>query len=180
MNLFDIFSSFLYNQGMNNLKILRKQAKLSQGELENYLDFPHTLIQFLEREERPFRQEHIEKLCYFFDVSVDYLLGKKERGIHVYLNDDCLHDAEFTTTEVLDDSEQSVEISIVDCGVQKMNIGGKQITLPSKRIKRIVRSKQGGRIIMLSDDEKAQLYRKIESMSKEDSEKVLKFIKEFL
>ena len=165
---------------MNNLKILRKQAKLSQGELENYLGFPHTLIQFLEREERPFRQEHIEKLCYFFDVSVDYLLGKKERGVHVYLTDDCLNDAELTTSEVLDESEHSIEINIIDCGVQMIAVGGKQIALPSKRIKRIIRSKNGGRIIMLSDDAKAQLYKKIASMSDEDSKRLLKFIKDFL
>ena len=165
---------------MNNLKFLRKQAKLSQIELEDYLGFPHTLVQYLEREERPFRQEHIEKLSYFFDVSIDYLLGKKERGIHVYLNDDCLTDTEYTNAEVLDRIGVKVETIIIDCEPQNITVGGKEISLPTKRVKRIVRSTLGARIVVLDEDAKAQLSRKIASMSEEDSERLLNFIKNFL
>ena len=65
---------------MNNLKKLRNEVYLHQKELGEYVNIPHSTISYLEKEERPFREIHIEKLTSFFNVTSDFLLGKTDYG----------------------------------------------------------------------------------------------------
>ena len=69
---------------VNNLRYLRKLTGLSMRELSTYTGIAFSTINFLEKEERPFRQVHIDRLTNFFDVTVDFLLGRSEVGIYVY------------------------------------------------------------------------------------------------
>lgn len=69
---------------VNNLKYLRKLSGLSMRELASYTGVMTSTINYLEKEQRPFRQVHIDRLTSFFDVTVDFLLGRSDVGIYVY------------------------------------------------------------------------------------------------
>lgn len=72
---------------MNKIKRLRKDAGITSIELSNYTGIDRGIISLLENGKRPLRQEHIDILCDFFNVSTDYLLGKDEYGIRIYDTD---------------------------------------------------------------------------------------------
>lgn len=69
---------------MNNLRYLRNLAGISTRELSERTGIVNSTITFLEKETRPFRQAHIDRLVSFFDVTVDFLLGRSDVGIYVY------------------------------------------------------------------------------------------------
>lgn len=58
------------------LKILREELKLSQLDLANKLNMSQQAISAYEKETREPDIETINKLADFFEVSIDYLLGK--------------------------------------------------------------------------------------------------------
>lgn len=60
---------------MNNLKLLRKQKKLTQQELAEVVNIPKRTIQRLENSESQISIGKAEKLAEYFGVSVGYLLG---------------------------------------------------------------------------------------------------------
>ena len=61
-----------------NLRIrdLREDADLKQWQLAELLHCDQSLYSKYEREERPLPLEYAEKLADFYNVSVDYLLGR--------------------------------------------------------------------------------------------------------
>lgn len=69
---------------MNNLKMLRSELGLSLRQLSSKVDIDFCVLSYLELEKRKFREIHIQKLSYFFDVSSDFLLGYADNGIGVY------------------------------------------------------------------------------------------------
>jgi len=69
---------------VNNLKYLRALSGLSTRELSERTGIVFSTISLLEKEQRPFRQVHIDRLTSFFDVTVDFLLGRSDVGIYVY------------------------------------------------------------------------------------------------
>ena len=73
---------------MNNLNRLKNELKLSYRDVSKYCDISASGIQLLANEKRPFRQAHIEALTSFFNVTVDYLLGKSDVGYIVFSEDD--------------------------------------------------------------------------------------------
>ena len=72
------------DEPVNNLRYLRKLSGLSMRELSTYTGIAFSTINMLEKEQRPFRQVHIDKLISFFDVTVDFLLARSDIGIYVY------------------------------------------------------------------------------------------------
>lgn len=60
---------------MNNLKLLRKQKKLTQQELSEAVSIPKCTIQRLENSESQISIGKAKKLAEYFGVSVGYLLG---------------------------------------------------------------------------------------------------------
>lgn len=60
---------------MNNLKLLRKQKKLTQQELAEVVNIPKRTIQRLENSESQISIGKAKKLAEYFGVSVGYLLG---------------------------------------------------------------------------------------------------------
>lgn len=60
---------------MNNLKLLRKQKKLTQQELAEAVNIPKRTIQRLENSESQISIGKAKKLAEYFGVSVGYLLG---------------------------------------------------------------------------------------------------------
>ena len=63
------------------LKELRKESKLTQEQLANYLKVDQTLITKLENGTRNLNVTLIEKLCSLFGCTEDYLLGREDTRI---------------------------------------------------------------------------------------------------
>ena len=72
---------------MNNLRKLRYDAELSLRDLADGTGLIHTTINLLENDKRKFTSKHIAVLCAFFDVTSDYLLGRSDDGIGIYVFD---------------------------------------------------------------------------------------------
>ena len=74
----------LFNE---KLKELRKEKKLTQKELANILDVSTTCYAGYEQGYREPDFKILKKICLFFDVSADYLLGlEDETGSKTYNN----------------------------------------------------------------------------------------------
>lgn len=63
---------------MEKIKELRKKKGISQAELASKLNVVRSTICQYEKGTREPSYEVLQKLADFFDVSVDYLLGRKE------------------------------------------------------------------------------------------------------
>ena len=63
------------------LKELRKESKLTQEQLANYLKVDQTLITKLENGTRNLNVTLIEKLCSLFGCTEDYLLGREDANL---------------------------------------------------------------------------------------------------
>ncbi|MCI8604751.1 MAG: helix-turn-helix transcriptional regulator [Ruminiclostridium sp.] len=61
---------------MNNLAQLRKQKKLSQVELGKILGVAQNTLCNWENGKREINNDSLLKLADFFDVSIDYILGR--------------------------------------------------------------------------------------------------------
>ena len=67
---------------MKNLKLVRKNSKLTQKEVSNMLNIPPTTYANYEQNEKS--QPPVDlliKIADFFDCSVDYLLDHRTKGI---------------------------------------------------------------------------------------------------
>lgn len=91
-SLFEIFLFFLFTfisisdnivlQGggvMKNLKLLRKQHNLSQKEIGNIFHASQNTVSQWENGTRKPSYDIIQEIADYFDVSVDYLLGRQEQ-----------------------------------------------------------------------------------------------------
>ena len=58
------------------LKDLRKQNGLTQQALADLLEYDQSAYSKVERGERPVPWELLNKLADFYDVSVDYMMGR--------------------------------------------------------------------------------------------------------
>lgn len=64
---------------MNRLKELRKEKKLSQKELADYLGINEKTISRWENGESTIKSDKAQKLADFFGVNIGYLLGNDEK-----------------------------------------------------------------------------------------------------
>lgn len=60
------------------LKELRNKANITQKELAEAINTSQQNIAFYEKGERKPKHDMVEKLANFFNVSIDYLLGKTD------------------------------------------------------------------------------------------------------
>jgi len=63
---------------MNRLKVLREEKALFQKDIAEYLNCSIAIISMYEKEQRIMDVNIAQKLSNFFNVSVDYLLGKSD------------------------------------------------------------------------------------------------------
>ncbi len=68
----------LVNGMKNNLKILRKQKGLTQISLQMQTGIEQALLSKFENGERIPPTETLLRLAEFYDVSIDYLLGRTD------------------------------------------------------------------------------------------------------
>lgn len=64
----------------NRLKQLRKQKNLTQNDVAELLGITNLAICLFEKGERTLKQENLQKLADFFDVSIPYLQGELSYG----------------------------------------------------------------------------------------------------
>ncbi|WP_079529925.1 MULTISPECIES: helix-turn-helix domain-containing protein [Halobacillus] len=62
----------------NRISTLRKQEKLTQKSLAAKLNIPHQNLSNYEREFRQPDYETLQKIADYFEVTIDYLLGRSE------------------------------------------------------------------------------------------------------
>ena len=63
---------------MNRLKLLREEKKLLQNDIAQILGVTSQAYGLYENEKRDIPTEYLIKLANYFDVSIDYILGKTE------------------------------------------------------------------------------------------------------
>lgn len=64
----------------NRLKYLRGTKRISLRELGEKVNINFSTLSKIERDAVPMTQEHMETLSRFFNVSIDYLLGKSDNS----------------------------------------------------------------------------------------------------
>lgn len=64
---------------MEKLKQLRKERKIKQQEIADFLKISRQAYSHYENEQRQPTPETLDKLADYFNVSVDYLLGREEK-----------------------------------------------------------------------------------------------------
>lgn len=99
---------------MNRIKLLREELGLSQAEFANKIGLTQQSISLYEKEERKPSQDVLEALSDFFNVSIDYLLGKSESRSpeHIKLSDE---DVRFMNgIKKLDENEKKIIRNTMD------------------------------------------------------------------
>lgn len=172
---------------MNNLKLLRNKSNLSLRQLSEYVDITHATLQLLETGKRKFNEIHIVKLCYFFDVTTEFLLGYNNIGIGVYFdssNDD--EDHEMISLDELYDISKNHKIE-----EKILSIHSKEtlwrFQLPNHEIlnydgkasiyRHVFANKEDTNI---SESLTAKIKKEIDRLNIYDQEKVLKFINDYI
>lgn len=87
---------------MKNLKLLRKQHNLSQKEIGNIFHASQNTVSQWENGTRKPSYDIIKEIADYFDVSVDYLLGRQEQLPELNSKD------KREIQEILDDTEQQL------------------------------------------------------------------------
>ena len=92
----------------DRLRILRLEHGLSQGKLSEYIGVSKSSINMYERGEREPGFETIEAIADFFNVDIDYLLGRSDIPNRIF------PEIFSMVTEFMEDKPASVRLSIVD------------------------------------------------------------------
>ena len=87
---------------MKNLKLLRKQHNLSQKEIGNIFHASQNTVSQWENGTRKPSYDIIQEIADYFEVSVDYLLGRQEQLPELNNKD------KREIQEILDDTEQQL------------------------------------------------------------------------
>jgi len=167
---------------MNRLKFLRKESGLSLRRLSALIDISDTVLSYLETGARPFRQEHLDILTAFFNVTSDYILGRSDYGLVVFPQ---FGQEEMTLTE----SEYlrlkgSITVSLVSHGSKNvvMSMDTTKVEQNVVITKNAVYRELKGR--MKDYDTVESLSRKLDElksrMTSEDLEKTIRFIEDYI
>lgn len=166
---------------MNNLRKLRKEAGIPLRELERMTHITHSVLTFLEKGTRPFRQVHLDALTSFFNVTNDYLMGKSDLGyiVRPQYGDEELLLSEKEYIRLRD----NIEISIIEnkCSfTAKLDtkVEEQTITLPHYSVYRELKGSTD------DYDMKETLSLKLDGLKKkmteDDLRKTIKFIEEYI
>lgn len=94
---------------MQKLKRLRKERKLTQQNVAESLHISRQLYSFYENGKREPNIENLSLLADFFDVSIDYLLGRKEKNLSMT---SLLEKLQLVDKETLDEIENYLDYII--------------------------------------------------------------------
>ena len=90
---------------MNRLKELRLEKELLQSDIAKIIDKSDRIVGFYETEERDMGTETLSKLADFFNVSIDYLLGKSDIRNPIKIDDTSFANHNGIDTSGLDKEE---------------------------------------------------------------------------
>ncbi len=170
---------------MNRLKELRESAGLTMRGMGKLIPISRTVLSFLESEQRPFRERHIEVLTNFFQVTTDYLRGYSDYGLLVYFFDtpdgkeDCDYvsgrdyqniRARIRTTETVGyGSGKTLNINFLNESHQVYD---------GAKVFRHVEARRND--LQLEGDNREALRRAISGLTESEAVKVLHFIKDYI
>lgn len=72
---------------MNRIKELRAERNISLRDFSEIIKIPRSTISLYELGTRDIKFDSLKKLCDFFEVTSDYLLGFSEEGIYVHFQE---------------------------------------------------------------------------------------------
>lgn len=98
----------------NRIKLLREEKKLKQEELAKILSISSSAIGMYERNEREPNDELKLKLSEYFDVSIDYLLGKTDIRKAEAINIDDADVAFYNGVKGLNDTNKAILKGIIE------------------------------------------------------------------
>lgn len=164
---------------MNRIKELRQEAGLKQTDLARYSGITKTIISNLEIGRQKLREPHQRTLCYFFQVTADYLLGLSPIGKKVHFAEEGKSDGLYVGDGEI--STDKMEISIVGSGTvheedlfglgRREVMAGPYVCRFIKDFKDDIEAKKA--IIRAIDGH-------LERLSQDDCEKVLRFIEDYM
>lgn len=96
---------------MIKLKALRIEKGLNQQNVADFLGISQPAYANYERQAREADYETLKKLSTFFDVSIDYLLGKEEKSSG---NSNDLSNKIIETFNRLDDDKQQIALEYLE------------------------------------------------------------------
>ncbi|MBP3608143.1 MAG: helix-turn-helix transcriptional regulator [Treponema sp.] len=171
---------------MNNLKSLRSRSNLSLRQLSEYVDITHATLQLLETGKRKFNETHIVKLCYFFDVTTEYLLGYNNIGLGVFF-DSSLDDEDHEIISIEELAEISKKYKITETILFKEKEFSMKIILPENEHTlytgkaSIYRSVEANKEdTNISKSIRSKILKELDKLSIYELEKVYKFINEYI
>jgi len=167
---------------MNRLKFLRKESRLSLRELSKNVGISNSVLSYLETGARPFRQEHLDILTAFFNVTNDYLLGRSDYGLNVFPQ---FGQDEMTLTEgEYLRLRENITISLVRQGnaATVLNVDTPKVTQNVAITKMVVYRELKGR--MKDYDTGESLSKRLDElksrMTSDDLEKTIRFIEDYI
>lgn len=69
---------------MNRLKVLRTSKNLRQEDIANYLSVAKSTYSYWESGKIEINNENLFRLADYFDVTIDYLLGRDEKKLDTF------------------------------------------------------------------------------------------------
>lgn len=165
---------------MNKLHYLRKIRKISTHDLHKYTGICASTITYLEKEERPFRQIHLDKLTSFFNVTSDYLLGRNDNGLYVFFenedNPTLITEAEYLKLQ------QNIDETIIKRVPISFTMGGGKEEISINETPYVIHREIKGKLV--DYDLKESLNSKIIALTKkmatDELDKTIKFIEDYI
>lgn len=150
---------------MNNLKYLRNQAKLSLRKLSEMTKISHSTLQLLENEKRELKVETADLLADYYQVSLDFLIGKTNKGIFVECH--LMSYGGFASI-----TKEECEYYIATGEIQVFADFGHVWRIPSDSLQQ--------KLIRTNSKERSELYNYCENLTDEQIKEVLDFIKKYI
>lgn len=160
---------------MNRIKMLRNEAHLSLRELSSLTKITHSTLSWLEKEQQPLRQHHIERLCAFFNCTADFLLGKSDSGIGVYFKDDFKMINYKQYIELTNDVGCDISIIETDMPDITFRVWNNEVALSKKQVYRYIKVNS-----TQIENVRSQLDKALNDLSDKELKKVLNFINEYI
>ena len=160
---------------MNRIKLLRTEANLSLRQLGQLTGITFSTLGWLEKEQQPLRQHHIERLSAFFNCTADFLLGKSDMGIGVFFNDDYKVISYKKYVELFNEVGCNISIVETDMPNATFRVWNNTVALSNKQVYREIKINSTD-----VEDVRAQLNEILDNLSEKELAKVLRFVNEYI
>ena len=146
---------------MTNLKYLRTKTNLSLRKLSEITKISHSTLQLLENEKRELKVETADQLADFYQVSLEFLIGKNNNGIQIKLKSD-----------YVSISKEEYELYSLQGELKTYVEYGHVWRIPTDSLEQ--------KLIKTSTKERKELYDFCENLTDEQIKEILDFIKKYI